>query len=147
MLPLTCISISCLQGTDSTLPYTLTRCFLFRLSGLDLPLKNLSNEFTSPLEKVKSKLQEAAASSSTQNGVTTKVQVHEVSLPVPESTLHLIAQKQRQKYVCSGLFRFANQKKLFVFFKRGTKQGNASCHESCERFTTKGFQQKCEKST
>lgn len=70
----------------------------FRLSGLDLPLQSggLTTESPSPIEKVKNKLQEAASSSSAQNGVSSKVQV---SQSVPESTFHLISQKPHKKYI------------------------------------------------
>lgn len=72
------------------------------MSGLDLPVKHAESDPAGPLEKVKHKLHEisSSSSSSSQNGVSslpTKVQVQEVTLPVPESTLHLIAQKHRQK--------------------------------------------------
>lgn len=71
--------------------------FCLRLSGLEFPLRTISSEPTSPLEKVKTKLQDHAPSSSSRQNNATKVQVQEVTLPVPESTLQLIAQKHRKK--------------------------------------------------
>lgn len=71
--------------------------FIGRLSGLDLP-RNTS-EPSICLEKVKDKLQEEPPHP-VQNGASvssSKADVPEVPLPVTESTLHLIAQKHRQK--------------------------------------------------
>lgn len=99
-----------------TLHYFSTKSKLYRrLSGLvGLPLQNIASEPPGAhLDKVKTKLQETASSSSTpQNGVTAKVQVQDqgsLPIPVPDSTnLHLIADKPRQKYVVTLELRFLN---------------------------------------
>lgn len=70
--------------------------FINRLSGLDLP-RNTS-EPSICLEKVKDKLQELPHSVQNGAGVSSsKADVPEVALPVTESTLQFIAQKQRHK--------------------------------------------------
>ncbi|CAG9816689.1 unnamed protein product [Phaedon cochleariae] len=77
-----------------------------RLSGLDLSSKTISNETTSPLEKVKNnfKLGEAPISQA-QNGMIgsapiTKVQVQEVTLPV-STIFPSIASQNRKKAIPS----------------------------------------------
>lgn len=68
-----------------------------RLSGLELPRS--TGEPVISQEKVTDKLEEVP-SHPVQNGAgvsSSKVEPPEVTLPVTESTLHLIAQKQRHK--------------------------------------------------